>query len=140
MTATEFIRIVPGGWSRRRLPTLLLVLALLLCHGAYGALHQIHHNPSTAPLVVEHASPANMHGGTGDGGHPDEGEVCHLGSMPYAALLLAPSLSASLWLVANRVRPWIRLVAALLLVWNFSVLAVHPARGPTLPIIQVFRL
>ncbi len=129
-----------GGWSRRRLLALLLLAAVLVCHGFFGASHQIHQtsNADTLP-VAGHASHAGMQ-------EADEGRftgVSHsdlgLDAMAYAAVLLALSLGALLWLLGSaraRIAILVRPPAG----GRFPRLVPHPARGPTPAVLQVFRL
>ncbi len=136
---------VPVRWSRRELLALLLVGALLLCHGAYGALHQFHQTSGSALLPAaeqsSHSSHAHTHGAV-DGEHPGAaGEGC-LGCVPYAAALLVIFLgTATVWFQSAS-RGWTKGVAASPSSIRPSPPGVlHPARGPTLPAsLQVFRL
>jgi hypothetical protein len=134
---------VPVRWSRRGLLALLLVGALLLCHGAYGAQHQFHQTSGTALLPTAEQSPHAPHAhthGAEDGKHPDAtGEGC-LGCVPYAATLLVIFLgTAAVWFSSTS-RGWSRGAAASpSLVRLFPPGVLHQARGPTLPALQVFR-
>jgi hypothetical protein len=143
MVGVGRIRSVPLAVSRRGLLAVLLVGALLLCHGAYGALHQFHRTSGTALLPAadqsSHASHDHTHGAA-DGKHPGAaGEGC-LGCVPYAATLLLISLGAILRLLyGGRMRT--KVFASLPMRFFPSLLVLHPARGPTLPaLLQVFRL
>jgi hypothetical protein len=142
MAGVGLIRSVPVAGSRRGLLALLLVGALLLCHGAYGALHQYHQTFCTASLPAAAHPPHNHAHGAGDGGagkHPGEpGEGC-LGHVAYAATLLLISLGAILRLLyGGRMRTK---VSASLPMRFFPPLVLHPARPPTPPaLLQVFRL
>jgi len=143
MRRAKVIRSVLYGWSGRVLLALLLAGALLLCHGLYGASHQVF-----ATLHAEHASHAHMphadtHGaGVGEqspvqhqGGH-GEG---HLGHVAYAAALLVISLGAILWLLSGG-RTCARgvLFSLSTRVVPPGYLLPPPRPGPTL--LQVFRL
>lgn len=128
-----------GGWSGRRLLALLLLGAVLVCHGFFGASHQIHKtpNPDTLP-VTGHASPAGMQEadeGLFTGVHSDLG----LDAMAYAAVLLALSLGALAWLLAGA-RARIAVSVTPPAGGRFPRLVPHPARGPTPAVLQVFRL
>jgi hypothetical protein len=135
---------VPVRWSRRGLLALLLVGALLLCHGAYGALHQLHQTSGTTLLPAAEPSSSSSHThthGAEDGEHPGAaGEGC-IGCVPYAATLLVFFLgTAAVWFLSAS-RGWSRGMAALPSSGRlFSPGELHPARGPTLPALQVFRL
>lgn len=141
MTGARRIWSVLVGQSGRRLLALLLVGALFLCHGAYGALHQIHQGAGDAALpAMEHAAHADT-GGTEDGVHPAGHRAEHLvGDMAYAATLVVISLGAFLRWLINDARAWSRVGASSLIVRCFPLLVVRPVRGPTLSILQVFRL
>ena len=143
MRSVKLIGSVPHGWSSRVLVALLLAGALLLCHGLYGASHQV-----VAALHAEHSSydhtshadahemgigeqtPVEHQGG--DGG-------VHLGHIAYAAALLVISLGAVLWLLSGG-RTWIRVSLSLLptRVVLPDLLRPPPRTSPTL--LQVFRL
>jgi ABC-type nitrate/sulfonate/bicarbonate transport system permease component len=116
--------------TRERLLPLLLVGALLLCHGAFGALHQLE-----APVlsghstVVEHTSHQEEHGTADD--HP-------LGAHDYAAALFALLLGmvyALLRGVVWDVFPTSRRTGSPATTRTF-----HLPRGPSPPFLQVFRL
>jgi hypothetical protein len=137
---------VPVAWSRRGLLALLLVGALLLCHGAYGALHEFHRTSGNAlwPAAEQHshASHAHTHGAE-DGEHPDGAGGGCLGCVPYAATLLVILLgTAAVWFPGAS-RGWTGgAAAAPSSIRPFTRGVLHPPRGPTLPpaLLQVFRL
>jgi hypothetical protein len=141
MAGVGLIGPVAGAWSRRGLLAILLVGALLLCHGAYGALHQMHQISCAAGLpAADHPSHDHGHGG-GDAQHPGEAssEGC-LGNVAYAATLLLISLGALLWPL-NGGRAWVKVPASSPLMRPFPPLVRDEARGPPLPaLLQVFRL
>jgi hypothetical protein len=103
-----------------------LILALILCHGVYGAGHQL------APAYEAHGGhSAHEHGG--EGTHP----AGHLSGMVYAAVLLVFFIAAAS----------MKFVRAELGILNTqSSMRVSPPdilqlpRGPTLGFLQVFRL
>ena len=115
----------------------LLVLAVLLCHGAFGALHQ--YAPLTGPAATEvaHGHPAQTYPAAWEeaGGEADEGRE----NLAYAAVLFF-ILGAVLWLRPGRdlgqrlpkVLPSVR--------GHFSPVFSPCARGPTAPRLQVFLL
>ncbi|AHY47881.1 Hypothetical Protein RradSPS_2598 [Rubrobacter radiotolerans] len=136
----------PGG-SRRLMPglTMALVLALLLCHGAFGSLHLV--QGDAAPGTSSGASHGAMHTGHDDdpGQRGPAGISLHSGmsaedyfAVPVAAALLgalaALALPVSRVLRATRVEPAIRRIAPA------GRARPNLPRGPTLPALQVFRL
>ena len=122
--------------GRGRLVAALLIFALLLCHGALGALHQ------ASSRAVDHAGghhahaamqPASADHGLGHHGGP----VAHA---DYAAVLFVVLLVAALLLLSGRSAKRSLAVsfrASGRIPWT---LALVPPRGPTLPLLQVFRL
>jgi hypothetical protein len=104
---------------RRALLALILAGALLLCHGLYGASHQVFaaSHAEHAPLL--HSPHADAHGAGDlllpDGQQDGDGEG-HLGHVAYAAALLVMFLGAVLWLLSGG-RAWTR-----------SILSLHPKR------------
>jgi len=140
MSRTKSIgSVLLDSWSRRRLLALLLLGAVLGCHGFFGASHQIHQISNSDMLAVTgHASHAVMQEadeGRFTGLHGDLG----LDAMAYAAVLLALSLGALLWLLGSaraRIAILVRPPAG----GRFPRLVPHPARGPTPAVLQVFRL
>ena len=141
VTSTKFAGMVSGGRSWRPL-VLVLVVALLLCHGALGAHHQAHQS-STGDLeqASGHASHKHNEGahGMGAGGH-FEGHASDCSScVAYFAALLVVSLGVLLWLFRGT-RSWTSIAASLLYPLQFVSLVPQPPRGPVLPILRVFRL
>jgi hypothetical protein len=128
-----------GGWSGRRLLELLLLGAVLVCHGFFGASHQIHKTPNSDTLpVTGHVSHAGMQEadeGLFTGVHSDPG----LDAMAYAAVLLALSLGAIPWLMGGA-RARIAVPGKPLAGGRFPRLVPHLARDPTPAVLQVFRL
>ena len=118
--------------ARERLLPLLLTGALLLCHGAFGSLHQfkgpahLEHSP-----VVEHTSHPEKHGPADD--HP-------LGAHDYAAALLVLLLGMVYTFLRRETRirngfPATRRTGSLPTTKVF-----HLSLGPSPPLFQVFRL
>jgi hypothetical protein len=122
----------------RGLLSLFLVGTLLLCHGAFGALHQleerglVQHHPA-AHALADHAA------GHQDGGHGISGDE-PAGPTNYAAVLVILLLGAA-YLLHRRVekRPAPPAASALVAVRPPAFLP-RRARGPTLPLLQMFRL
>ena len=119
----------------RQLLALLLVGTLLLCHGLFGALHLCSASHASASHGHEHHSPTET--GAGDQEHA----VCHLMDVAhYFAVFLAALLGLMLWLLLKGARVWGRVVAPLVFDRRLRPPVFHPPRGPTLPVLQVFRL
>ena len=120
---------------------MVLLVAVLLCHGAYGASHQVHqaHQPSGTPLPTAQIHLSHAHG-LGDGGHTcgaSEGDLfC---DVAYAATLVLLSMEAILWLLSAAMMR-VGATSPSLPTWCFGSLGLHPARGPTFLLLQVFRL
>src|SRR5919199_2208198 len=130
MTSTGLSRSAPLGFPGGRLLALLLVGVLLLCHGVFGALHLCPASQVSASQVHEHHSPAET--GAADLEH----SACHLTSDAYFGVLLFTVFlglllgGAWLWSRVNASRPFER---------RFRPLVLHPPRGPTAPLVGVFR-
>ena len=132
------------GTGRNAAPALLLAAALLLCHGVYGWHHQAHHTPTGTPH--QHAPGHASHEGHGavvtgvhDAGHAQGQEGGCSGCVAYSAVLLVLHIGALLAL-----RRAARSRRSTLPPSTFPLEPVpavfHPARGPTLPALQVFWL
>ncbi len=115
----------PGGFY-----IIVVVVALLFCHGAFGYAHQL--PPVEAPSA--HAAHAM-------GGHqpaPDQApDGLHLGDTYFATLLLLLFgalllLGGGVWRIAKppTLAPWVA---------GHRVRGLPSPRGPTLPSLQVFR-
>ena len=135
---------VRGGWSGRVLLALLLAGALLLCHGLYGASHQVFATLHAEHYSHAHTAHTDTHGATTVGEQPPvkhQGgdEEGHLGHVAYAAALLVISLGAILWLLSGG-RTCARgvLFSLSTRVVPPGYLLPPPRPGPTL--LQVFRL
>ena len=122
--------------GRDRLVAALLAVALLFCHGALGALHQAstwpaehagvqHHAPAAAPSTAEHH--AGHHGGP----------VVHA---DYAAVLVVVLLGAALALLLGGFSARGTVVSPRVFGRVFLPLFLRAPRGPTLSLLQVFRL
>ncbi len=123
------------GPKGRQLLALLLVGTLLLCHGVFGALHLC--SAPLAPTTTHqgHEYPPSAEKEMGAHGHP----ACHVAA-DYFAVLLTAFLGLILALLMKGARPWNSVAASLNLRCRFRSLILHPPRGPTPPVIQVFRL
>jgi len=111
----------------------LLVVAILFCHGFLGVLHQTCGPPEHSHLTAQHSAHA-----PGDSGDHSE---AHLGCSDYAAVLISVLLGAVICLLLKGVRTWSRFALSRFLERYYALpLVLHPSRGPTIPILQVFRL
>jgi hypothetical protein len=143
MRRVKDIGSVLKGWSSRVLLALLLAGALLLCHGLYGASHQVfaalhaeHSSHAHTPHTDTHGAGVGEHSSVEHKGGDGEG---HLGHVAYAAALLMISLGAVLWLLSGG-RTWTGGVLSTLpkRVVPLGVLRPPPRLSPAL--LQVFRL
>jgi hypothetical protein len=118
-----------------RLLPVLLIAALLLCHGVLGFAHQVSCDP--CGLV---GSAGAHHGSTaGAGGNAGDEHAGGIGDTAYAAVVIA-ALGATILalLFAYRRRRFGVFVS--LPSWRLIPVLSHHPRGPTLPSLQVFRL
>ena len=123
----------PGfGPTTKSIVTPLLLVAFLFCHGFLGAVHQIPDPPDRSHLAGGHSSHAPAGGLCG---HPG---MC-LGHPEYAAVLVSVLFGAVIGLLLNSAR-WSGLAASGLPERSFPPLILHPPRGPTVSLMQVFRL
>lgn len=128
----------PTGWGATgRLLAIVLVGALLLCHGAYGASHLV-----CDALHYGHYPQANTHEAAGE--HPAKhqggtGEVQHLGHVAYAAIILVLSLGAFL-LLRRDAKKWVSEAPNLFFKRVVSPVSLGPSQRLGLPLLQVFRL
>jgi hypothetical protein len=120
--------------TRERLLPLLLVGALLLCHGVFGALHLVCYPPQCAG-DTEHA--AEHHSGVMGGAH--EHSADHGTSAGYFAVL-AGLLGLLLGLLSKRGPLRITLAAPWPAVVGLVPAVSHPPPTPTPLTLQVFRL
>ena len=125
------------GPKGRQLLALLLVGTLLLCHGVFGVLHLCPSSHASASHGHEHHSPADT--GTVDHEHA----VCHLmDAAHYFAVFLVAILGLVLGLLLRGARLWGSVTTPLAFYFyrRLRPSISHPPRGPTLPVLQVFRL
>ena len=128
--------------ARRGAVALLLAVAVLLCHGLYGASHQVHRFGPEAPGqgVVAHGSQHHgahsAHGGGGQG----EGHAGHPDGMAYAASLSAALLAAAFAVTLGGARLAARAALAADPGPRYPPSFLRSARGSPLPVLQVFRL
>lgn len=127
-----------NGSPTTRLLSLLLVAALLACHGAFGVLHQF---PGHGLQVEEHSSA--MEQGAGLEEHPSHrgGGESLPGGSNYAAVIFVVLLGAALVLRLSGFRLRVAHMVRRQAERNFpTAIAFHLPRGPTAPVLQVFRL
>lgn len=147
MASTYHRRRDAFGAAGGRLQAALVVVALLLCHGALGGLHLAHlaHpcdpcDPPAEAAGAHHPAAAQQaaSGDIGGEGTPD-GSAHGTGASGYFAVLLVLFGATVLKLLVGLRTP--TTVAALRpsLPRHAPVADVLP-RGPTLPLLQVFRL
>ena len=116
----------------------LSVVCLLLCHGAFGALH-LFSGPLILPIpAAEHAA---SHSGdenpdeTRNGGYPAQ----HHTDSGYFAVLLGLLAGVAL-LLFGHVRRWYESYTARFVGNTVPAVVTNLPRGPTAPFLQVFRL
>jgi hypothetical protein len=120
--------------SKGRQLALLLVGAILLCHGVFGILHLC--STPTAPTHQTHEHPSFADGTAAGHDHP----VCHLTGAEYFAVLFTAFLGLVLGLL-KCARLWGRVASFRPSRPYLPPLVSHLPRGPTnLPVLQVFRL
>ena len=139
---TRTIESVVVAGTRKVALALVLAGALLLCHGVFGAAHQLHHTLGPASLHVA-AHPSHDSHGAHDanaGERPDGGGKGYPASSAYVAALAAILLGAVVAALLGGTRFWVRTGATLAprLRPSFPKLAL--ARGSPAPVSQVFRL
>ncbi len=136
------IESVRGGRTRQGLLALLLAGALLLCHGVYGASHQLHQTPGPASLhAAAHPSHDSHGGGRSPGGsHPDGGGGGHPDTSAYAAALAAVLLGAVVVAHLRGLRTWARAQENPVAVARPSLSVPALPRGSPPSVSQVFRL
>ena len=111
-----------------RLFVLLVVVALLFCHGAFGYAHQL----PTSDSHAAHTTVAHQSG-------PDQGAgQAHSGGAYFAAFLAL--FFGTFLLLCGRVLASARLPAPVVEYRGRRAGIPYPPRGPTLPFLQVFRL
>ena len=123
--AGSFPALGPGGFY-----VVVVVVALLFCHGAFGYAHQLPRADATA-----------AHAAHAEGGHqtdPARGAAgLHLGDAYFATLLL---LLFGTSLLLGGVSVGARLPVPASWMGGHKVRRLHPPRGPTSSYLQVFRL
>jgi hypothetical protein len=120
--------------SRSTFLTLLLVGALLLCHGVFGVAHLC--PASKVPGYHEHEHPTSTD--TGMAAH--EHATCHLVGTEYFAVIFATFLGLILGLLFKGARLWDGVSLSFVSGRRLRPSVLHPPRGPTLPLLQVLRL
>lgn len=140
MTGIGYGRVVRGARVRRG--ALLLAVAVLLCHGLYGASHQVHRFGPEAPgqEVVPHSNQHNTAHDTHGGDDQGEGHTWHPDGMAYAASLSVVLLAAAFALALGGTRILARAALAAAPGRRYAPSFLRPARGSPLPVLQVFRL
>jgi hypothetical protein len=136
---------VTGIWfgvrDRKGAVALLLAVAMLLCHGLYGASHQVHGFGSEAPgQVVSHA---NQHHGAHSapgGDEQGEGHAGHPDGISYAAALSVVLLAAVFAVALGGARVGARAALAADPGRRYRKPFLRQARVSPLAVLQVFRL
>ncbi len=131
------VSIAGGGFSASesaRLSVLLVVVALIFCHGAFGYAHQL----PPADALVEPATYAEHMGGGHQPGHDQSTDGMHSGGAYFATLLVL--FFGTTLLLGGGVPASTRLPAPVAEHRGRWVKILLPPRGPTLPSLQVFRL
>jgi hypothetical protein len=139
VTGIGFERAVRGARVRR--VALLLAVAVLLCHGLYGASHQVHRfGPEDPSQVVPHAN--QHHGAHSAPGGADQGEghAGHPDGISYAAALSVVLLAAAFASSLEGARIGARAALAADPGRRYPPSFLRSARGSPLPVLQVFRL
>ncbi len=109
----------------------LVVVALLFCHGAFGYAHQL------PPADAHTAHVAHASGGQ-QPGVDQSASGLHVGGAYFATLLLL--LFGTSLLLGGGVSVGAKLPAPTLRMGGHEARGLPPPRGPTLPLLQVFRL
>lgn len=136
----------PGAFlaARGRLLTALLVVALLLCHGAFGALHLLAHpcDPcNSAEVPGTHHSAAQEEAAAGDAGGGVVKELAHgAGYSVYFAVVVAFSGAMVLKLLLGGARKPVKAAILRPSQPRHPPLVRPLSLGPTPPLLQVFRL
>lgn len=128
----------------------VLVFALLLCHGVFGSMH-LSHDPLATPPETEsgtHATASHSGHASHHGVHEalvehDGGSASHDGSgmaPEYFAAFLALVFGSVFLLLRSKMSVFARSAPFRSKVFPRPAVFRPPARGPTLPYLQVFRL
>jgi hypothetical protein len=122
--------------GREKVLPLLLVGALLVCHGVFGPLHLL----CASPECVEGAAhPAGHHSAAGTMGHAHENPVGHATSADYFAVVAGLlGLLVGLLRTGTRTKEQPCSRRAIRSFWEHPIFL--PARAPTSRVLQVFRL
>lgn len=115
----------------------LLIGALLLCHGVFGALHA---GALDRPVPAGHSDMPQAAAETGDTSHDKKPSAHEFAGAGYFAVLLTALGALVLLALTRRARLWTRAPVALSLDPHFLGYIPHLPRGPTIPHLQVFRL
>lgn len=135
-----------GRWDPLRMAgdsgllPVLLIAAVLLCHGALGSAHQVWCDPceQTGEPKAHHGSAAVTV--EDEGGQEENGHAGGLAGIPYAAVLTA-LLGVALLGLLGITRGRLEASTSRPSGWHlFPTVPHHRPRGPTLPSLQVFRL
>lgn len=121
---------MPGLWPL----SVLLIGVLLLCHGVFGAQHLLAHDqPSQAEV-------SQLPMGMGDARHGEQPSDHHLLGVGYLAVLFTVLLG----LVPRALLRGLQSRTRVPVVQTFEPLFLgytpHLPRGPTVPLLQIFRL
>ncbi len=138
----------PKTRSNGRITAILLILALLLCHGVFGSMH-LSHDPLATPPEMEsgaavvhsgHASHHGVHETLVE--HDDGGSASHHGVMApeYFAVFVALFFGSVFLLLRSKMYVFARKAPFHSKILPRPAVFRPPARGPTLPYLQVFRL
>ena len=117
----------------------LVIAALLACHGVLGAQHQASHQGahSSSPVAVSAVEHAGYQ-------HPAAETLQQQGDAPvtvsYAGVLLALSLGAAALLLAGTGNRLESICINPVVTRAVRRTYPHPPRGPTLALLQVYRL
>ncbi|MGI8860458.1 MAG: hypothetical protein ACR2HO_09965 [Rubrobacteraceae bacterium] len=126
--------------TRARLLAALLVVTLLVCHGFFGAFHELSGSASPVGAAAAAASHAGVGPSGHDGGSAGGGTFGHVVALQYAAVLVALATAVlGLLRAARPLRPP-RMVRRPYRVPSSRWFGPVFARGPDPPFSQVFRL
>lgn len=135
-TSTTRDRLRFGGTSASRSLALLVAVALLLCHGFLGAFH-LFPTDETPGSEIAAAHEAVL----GEAGTAHEDLGTHSVGEEYFAVLVVLLLGLFLGPLLRRSSPWYGHAVPLpYAVPRIRRRVMHPARGPTGALLQVFRL
>ena len=117
----------------------LLIVAVLLCHGVLGSLHQVscHACGAAQPQIMHHGFVAET--GADEGENAVDGQADGLGGTAYAAVVIG-ALGVVLLGLIGIVRGWLEVPVSRTSWRRLIPTAPHRPQGPSLPSLQVFRL